>query len=271
MENTKPPRKPVPQDFGLTEQQYIQAKTNRERHAQQSWLGTPDFVMNRLFAFIGGLTLAVYMIAYLRDREWFLNAEEAAAFWVCAPLVILFGTTFIHAVFLESIITDLYLAKEDKKRREDPVFTKTLAYERAMASYDQAAIVYSQSLEEHWRSLRGVRLENELASLYRRLGYVVSMTKATGDAGIDLILEKDCQTTVVQCKGHSKPVGVAAARDLYGTLVHCEADSAILACPAGFTKGVCEFVTDKPIRLVSAGDLVALGEGAEQRTEPACI
>ena len=92
------------------------------------------------------------------------------------------------------------------------------------------------------------------------MGYSVSQTKGSGDEGVDLFLRKDEKVIVVQCKGHERPIGVGAIRDLYGAMIHSKADSAILACPAGFTIGVEKFATDKTIQLISATDLVEMVE-----------
>ena len=54
---------------------------------------------------------------------------------------------------------------------------------------------------EHWRSLRDIPFEQELATLYRNLGYQVQSTARSGDQGIDLILTKGSKSTIVQCKG----------------------------------------------------------------------
>jgi hypothetical protein len=148
---------------------------------------------------------------------------------------------------------------------QDPIFKKLQEYNRAVEQYEQAMVEYDnyrQTLEQHWKSLRGVAFEQELAHLYEKLGYEVQVTPATRDGGVDLILERDGTSTIVQCKGHDKPVGVRAARELYGTLMDSHAHRAILACPVGFTPGVLSFVEDKPIDLVSADELVGMAEEA---------
>ena len=119
-----------------------------------------------------------------------------------------------------------------------------------------------KKLKEHWMSLSGLQFERELAALYLRLGYDVQLTPTVGDQGIDLFLRKDNKTTIVQCKSYSQPVGPAAARELYGSLIASEADAAILACTSGFTKGVYEFVRGKPIELVSSPEIISMSERA---------
>ena len=119
-------------------------------------------------------------------------------------------------------------------------------------------------LIDHWLSLSGPELEDEMAVLCRRLGYRVESTPASGDGGVDLILRnKSGKKVVVQCKSYKSPVGPAAARELYGSMMHFGADKAVLVCPAGFTRGVEEFVKGKRIDLVSASDLISLAASVE--------
>jgi hypothetical protein len=75
-------------------------------------------------------------------------------------------------------------------------------------------------------------------------------------------------TIIVQCKGHDKPVGPAALRELYDALLDCGAERAILASVSGFTKGARDFATGKPLRLLGLADIVSMaaevrGEGEE--------
>lgn len=105
-----------------------------------------------------------------------------------------------------------------------------------------------------------MEFERALARLYTNRGYSVFQTKGSGDEGIDLILSKEGKRTIVQCKGHEKPIGIGTIRDLYGTMMHSGADNAILACPAGFTKAVRNFAEGKSIQLISAVDLVKMAE-----------
>ena len=124
-----------------------------------------------------------------------------------------------------------------------------------------------RKLVEHWMSLSGPGFERELGTVYRHLGYLVESTAGSGDGGVDLILRKNGKTIVVQCKSHQAPVGPAIARELFGAMVASGADSAILACTGGFTRGVIEFVHGKPIALISASELATLGGAVEERPQ----
>ena len=127
--------------------------------------------------------------------------------------------------------------------------------EKARQEADRAR---RRKLHDFWMSLSGTGFERELGTLYEQFGYQVESTPTSGDEGVDLVLIKDGKKTVVQCKAHKAPVGPAIARELYGSLMHFEADSAILACTGGFTSGVRDFVREKPIELISASELVMM-------------
>ena len=123
-----------------------------------------------------------------------------------------------------------------------------------------ALIAQQRKREEHWESLGGIQFERELGKLFRAQGYNVKSTPVSGDQGVDLILTKNGKITVVQCKAHKSPIGPSVARELFGSMHHFKADSAILACTGGFTDGVIKFARGKPIRLISAWDIARMAE-----------
>ena len=151
-------------------------------------------------------------------------------------------------------------AQQEAERAQREAERRQREAERAR---HEAEMARRRKIREHWMSLSGPEFERELGTLFSHMGYRVESTPVSGDQGIDLILRKDGKTTVVQCKSHRKPVGPAVARELYGSMVASHADSAILACTGGFTRGVEEFVRGKPIALVSASEIATLGEGVE--------
>ena len=125
---------------------------------------------------------------------------------------------------------------------------------------DMLAFNYWQQLQDktYWESLDGHQFEDAVASLYRKQGYHAVVSKAGGDGGIDIVLTKDNRRIAVQCKAHNKPVGPAVARDLYGTMTGQGYKEGILVSTHGFTKGVYDFVQDKPISLVTLYDILRM-------------
>lgn len=60
----------------------------------------------------------------------------------------------------------------------------------------------------------GRQFELYLGILFKHLGYAVKVTRAAGDFGADLVLEKDGKRIVVQAKRYSKNVGIEAVQQV---------------------------------------------------------
>jgi hypothetical protein len=233
------PKEPTPEDFGMTSAEYQEAKATLKRQASTREPFSRWWIV--AFVFVG-LSLL-------------LNSAFA---------VFLFMLSWGTAQLMDYVTQRA--AKREEKAQRNNLLEKIRPYEQAVVAYEQELARYNHRREQYWMSLGGVAFENELAAVYRTLGYGVETTKATGDQGIDLILTKNGATVLVQCKGHRRPIGVGAIRDLYGTLIHHKADRAVLACPAGFTQGVIDFVEGKPIDLISARELVRMAENTQLET-----
>ena len=158
--------------------------------------------------------------------------------------------------------------REAERAQQEAERKRERARREAERAQQEAERKRRRKLRDFWMSLSGREFEHELATLYRKQGYEVQSTPTTGDGGVDLIIRKNGERIVVQCKSHKYPVGPAIVRELYGSMHHFRADSAILACTGGFTSGVRDFVKGKPIELISAPELVMMANGREDRGMP---
>jgi len=236
-------KRPTPEDFGMSSDEYrdtvaaiaqqTQMERERRRKVCDRWIGV-------LLLLALPMSIGVAVV---------LSSEGHGELGTLAFLAILLGTAYIAAA-----LPQFYTSQES---------SSIARMRRRIRRYEEAVERYELRQEQYWVNLRGQAFEKRLAGLYRHLGYAVTETKGSYDGGVDLDLYKDGKRLIVQCKGHEKPIGVAAARDLYGTFMHSGADSAILACPAGFTNGVRTFVEGKPIELISAKELIALADAAD--------
>ena len=167
----------------------------------------------------------------------------------------------------EEAVERYRMIKEDAEKARQEADRVRLKNERILAEAERARQEAEQArrrtLKEFWMSLGGPEFEQELGTFFRHLGYQVQSTPTSGDEGIDLIIRKDGEKTVVQCKSHKAPVGPAIVRELYGSMVASGAKNAILACTGGFTKGVIEFAKGKPIELISASELAMIADEQE--------
>ena len=255
-------KKPELEDYGITLRQYNAYLNSSNSSSIWGVLGWP----------LGFIVLTPMLVIAVMAREW--GAVGFVGFICCGLAWVSVETAMpmlMKSVFLRGdVVSRIRLYENDSESyrvvqaevevaRQETVRVRQEA-ERAQQKAERARL---RKLRDFWMSLSGPEFEQELGAQYRQLGYQVEYTPTSGDEGVDLVLRKDGRTTVVQCKSYKYPVGPATARELYGSLMHFGADSAILACTGGFTSGVLDFVKGKPIELVSSVELALMADGSE--------
>lgn len=102
-------------------------------------------------------------------------------------------------------------------------------------------------------SLSWEEFEELIAKFYKAKGYSVKLKGGSGgDNGIDVLLFKKSQKTIVQCKHwKTKSVGVPIIREMFGVMVSEKAISVIIVTSGRFTKEAYNFAKGKPIELVN--------------------
>src|SRR6266403_464206 len=130
----------------------------------------------------------------------------------------------------------------------------------ALRSIKTARMLDAQTSLASIRELPWKRFEDLLGEAFRRQGFKVEETLGGGaDGGIDLLLGRDGNVTVVQCKRRNgAPVGVREVRELYGVLHHRGANAAKLVATTSFTPDAVAFAKGKPIELVDSIELLQL-------------
>ncbi|MCP4118640.1 MAG: restriction endonuclease [Desulfobacteraceae bacterium] len=95
-------------------------------------------------------------------------------------------------------------------------------------------------------------------------GGEVKVTQASSDGGVDAIaFDPDPirgGKIVIQAKRYTNVVGVAAVRDLYGTVMNEGATKGILVTTSDYGKDSYGFAKDKPITLLNGSNLLSLLE-----------
>ena len=95
-------------------------------------------------------------------------------------------------------------------------------------------------------------------------GGEVKVTRASADGGVDAVaFDPDPirgGKIVIQAKRYTNVVGVAAVRDLYGTVMNEGATKGILVTTSDYGKDSYEFAKGKPITLLNGSNLLSLLE-----------
>ncbi len=97
---------------------------------------------------------------------------------------------------------------------------------------------------------------------FGRNGVEVKVTRASRDRGVDAIMFDPDPLRggkfVLQAKRYTRPVDVAAVRDLYGTVVNEGANRGILVTTSTYGPDSYDFAKDKPLSLVDGPNLIAM-------------
>lgn len=112
--------------------------------------------------------------------------------------------------------------------------------------------------------LNPFEFENLVGNLFTQMGLDSRQTQTSRDGGVDVVAYDTRPVfggkVVIQAKRYKNTVGVAAVRDLYGTMINEGASKGILVATSGYGKDAFEFAKDKPIELIDGGGLLYLLE-----------
>ena len=109
------------------------------------------------------------------------------------------------------------------------------------------------------------QFEALVGEAFRRKGYTVAETVGGADGGIDLVLKKQGETFLVQCKQwKAYKVGVAIVRELYGVMAAKGATGGFVVTSGIFTDEARAFATGRNIELMDGKALHALIRGVSE-------
>jgi restriction system protein len=205
-----------------------------------------------------------------RKNETILNLLAEAPWWVS---VVVAGAAFLALRYiLPGISGDNLVLKV--VARTAPVVAPWVSLVlllpapiSAYHSWRKRKLLDNQKGLESIRSLSWKEFEELVGEAYRRQGYTVRENAGAGpDGGIDLVLSKDGNTLLVQCKQwRTWKVGVKVVREMYGIMTGKHTSGVIIITSGIFTQEAKSFAAGKPIDLVEGRQLADL-IGSVQKT-----
>lgn len=115
--------------------------------------------------------------------------------------------------------------------------------------------------------MQGVQFENFLDSIFTCLGYKVKHTRATGDFGVDLILQNDKERIIVQAKRYSKKVSVNAVQEISAARDYYSIHNAWVVTNNYFTNPAIKLANANGIKLINREELATLMIEAKNKKE----
>lgn len=101
--------------------------------------------------------------------------------------------------------------------------------------------------------------------IFARQGYQVNNIRDTKDGGVDIVVTDPVgRRAIVQCKLYRNVVGEPIVRDLYGALIHNDAQMAFLVTNSNISAAARKWAVGKPIALIDGPQLVELSRAEPQ-------
>lgn len=140
------------------------------------------------------------------------------------------------------------------------LFLVFVALISAVRNWRKRKVFENQTGVSSIQDLSWQQFEFLVGEAYKRKGYSVTENVGIGaDEGIDLVLNKDKVTTLVQCKNwKSSKVGVGVVREMLGSMTAKGAAYGVVVCSGDFTKPAQSFAKENRIELVTGKALTQL-------------
>ncbi|WP_379135249.1 restriction endonuclease [Paenibacillus sp. sgz500958] len=114
----------------------------------------------------------------------------------------------------------------------------------------------------------GVQFEKYLGHLLRAQGYKAEVTKAAGDFGADLLIQKDGKKIVVQAKRYSKNVGIKAVQEAQASIAHYGAAEAWVISNSDYTTAAYDLANSNRVKLINREALIEMILAMNQGSVP---
>ena len=118
-------------------------------------------------------------------------------------------------------------------------------YNNSKGSFDSAST----------ENLTGIDFEIKLAQLFEQAGYIVTLTKKTGDQGADLIMKMNEKKIAVQAKYYTGAVGNKAVQEVIAAVGFYNANEGWVVTNSDFTKSAKELAIRHNITLINGNEL----------------
>lgn len=100
--------------------------------------------------------------------------------------------------------------------------------------------------------LDGIDFEHWCAGMLSKQGWKATVSKASGDQGVDVVAKRGGTEVAIQCKRYSAPVGNKAVQEAFAGKQYAQASHACVIATGGFTRSAKELATATGVSLIDA-------------------
>ncbi len=114
--------------------------------------------------------------------------------------------------------------------------------------------------------MEGVEYERHCAYILKNSGWKTSLTKGSGDQGVDIHAIKNNIIVAIQCKRLSKPVGNKAVQEALAGMQFVKANFSVVVTNSTYTPKAREIARETGTFLLTDNDLPHLESLIKQRS-----
>jgi restriction system protein len=143
----------------------------------------------------------------------------------------------------------------------DAILLSLPSFRNLVSSYIDECAALAQPLSEGYEdSMSGDDYEIFCAYLLQARGWDATLTKKTGDQGVDIIATKDAKRLCVQCKKYSGGVGNSAVQEVVAGLAFYGGTNAIVISNSEFTPQARSLAASNNVILISHDEIANLDD-----------
>ncbi len=121
---------------------------------------------------------------------------------------------------------------------------------------DEKKALLEENDEEYSENMDGIQYEEYIKSRFLKLGCNAYVTKASGDQGVDVVVETNGTRVAVQCKHYlSSKVGNDAVQQVYSAKNFFDCDIAAVISNTDFSKQAKQLSEKLSVHLLHHGDI----------------
>lgn len=209
------------------------------------------------------------------ERDGNIGHGVALVIWVCFTWLWLYSAFYSNDgpifVGLVSAVSTYFLIRFEWKspqKAHSEKISEILAYKKLLRQGAEkrkkiAQTEFEKLLEDYsfWENLSPYDFEYAIKYLLEKQGYSLTVSKYSGDGGVDLEgTDAEENAVIVQAKKYKANVGVAVVREMIGVRqAHIDRPSTIIVALVGFTSGAKKLAKEEGIELKSVKrDILAL-------------
>lgn len=102
----------------------------------------------------------------------------------------------------------------------------------------------------------GHDFEHWCAAEVEKQGWITTVSKATGDQGVDVLAHRENKIVAIQCKRYNSPIGNKAVQEAYAGMQHYRASIAVIIGTGGYTKSAIQLSKSTGVILMDATEVL---------------